>query len=707
MPRDAKRKNKKMQKGKIWPSVLLFLLSLFVGIIIISLVSGFYVVYVINSKLEQCSTTAQNYANAVVYHLEEGMEYQQILDRFDPIDADPKSMCIYVGDELVASYGEMTFDRNQKSVDYETGQEQTIYLEKFVNDSIYQDSQEVSILSMGEDESELYLEEIMSLIWKRAGDLIHQRDTGESGNVVYQMIFWKAKMLRTENEILLIKCNIELVNNDLYGAMLIGVPIMILFLFLFTLQFINVLGALGSQRKIVRAMTTDTVTGGDNWLAFLNKASRILSARRNRQTTYALVDLSLLKYQSYCSLYGVEEGDELLTQMNRFLTRWKGKTGISARVSSGDFALLLKVEEGEGARARMTEKIDQMMEEMAGGLVHKHGKKGEVVHTDKACRTVGFKAGIFFVAPSFLVNEKTVQRRGHVDVEKFYINAGMAKASLSEGEEAHLAVYNDDMLKQQLWQHKVEDHMQAAMDNEEYQVYVQPKYNPVTEQLVGGEALVRWMSSEDGMIPPGKFVPIFEQTGFVTKLDDYMISHVAKLQAKWLSEGKEIVPISVNVSRAHFAKPDLAEHIRDLVDIYEVPHQFIEIELTESAFFDDKKALLTTVNRLQEYGFEVSMDDFGSGYSSLNSLKDLPLNVLKLDAEFFRGEGFDNRGEIVVSEAISLAKQLNMKIVAEGVEKKEQVDFLAKQECDMIQGYYFAKPMPAEEYEQRLSNKET
>ena len=181
-----------------------------------------------------------------------------------------------------------------------------------------------------------------------------------------------------------------------------------------------------------------------------------------------------------------------------------------------------------------------------------------------------------------------------------------------------------------------------------------------------------------------------------------MLRHVAADQKKWLDKGYNCVPVSVNVSRAHFIESDLAEQIRDMVDAAGTPHDLIEIELTESAFFDDKKALINTINRLKSYGFAVSMDDFGSGYSSLNSLKDMPLDVLKLDAEFFRGESDGDRGELVVSEAIRLGKMLNMKIVAEGVEVKEQVDFLADADCDMIQGYYFAKPMPGDEYEERL-----
>ncbi|MBO4319375.1 MAG: EAL domain-containing protein, partial [Treponema sp.] len=178
--------------------------------------------------------------------------------------------------------------------------------------------------------------------------------------------------------------------------------------------------------------------------------------------------------------------------------------------------------------------------------------------------------------------------------------------------------------------------------------------------------------------------------------------HVANDIKRWQDAGLNCVPVSVNFSRAHFIETDLAEQIRDMVDKAGADRSLIEIELTESAFFDDKKVLINTINRLKEYGFAVSMDDFGSGYSSLNSLKDMTLDILKIDAEFLRGESADTRGKIVVSETIKLAKSLNMRTVAEGVEIKEQVDFLAEQGCDMIQGFYFAKPMPKNEFEDRM-----
>lgn len=254
------------------------------------------------------------------------------------------------------------------------------------------------------------------------------------------------------------------------------------------------------------------------------------------------------------------------------------------------------------------------------------------------------------------------------------------------------------MNRQRLWERKVEDDMERALAAREFKVYLQPKISAAEEELAGAEALVRWIHPKEGFIPPNKFIPIFEKNGFILKLDDYMLEEVARQQSEWISQGRKIVPISVNVSRAHFTREDLAEHICEIVDKYKVPHEVIELELTESAFFDDKKVLLNTVKKLRDSGFPVSMDDFGAGYSSLNSLKELTIDVLKIDADFFRNVEEVERGMLIVSEVIDLAKKLDMKIVAEGIESRDQVDFLVQQECDLIQGYFFAKPMPVEEF---------
>ncbi|MBR6302314.1 MAG: EAL domain-containing protein [Lachnospiraceae bacterium] len=436
------------------------------------------------------------------------------------------------------------------------------------------------------------------------------------------------------------------------------------------------------NRRTLAVLFGDPVTGGKNMNWFVYYGNRIIRKKKNRDRKYAVVSIELVKYNLYCVCHSMSAGEELLKKINDCLTKNILKKELCARVSSAEFVLLLKYTD----EARIQKRVSHIISQLEA-LSEEH--------------KFGFQAGITVVDPT---KTGEVLKNGHIrmDIKKEFNYAKAAAGALSVTDESGVALLDDKMIEEQRWIDTVCEKQQSALDNEEFVVFYQPKYDPRTDKLTGAEALIRWQSPEFGLVPPGRIIPIFEQNGFITQIDHYMIRHVARDQKKWLDEGKSCVPVSVNVSRAHFAEDDLADQICALVDEEKTPHELIEIELTESAFFDDKKAMLAAIAKLKNYGFAVSMDDFGSGYSSLNSLKDMPLDVLKLDAEFFRGDGGDGRAQIVVSEAIRLAKNLNMRTVAEGVEVKEQVDFLAKEGCDMIQGYYYAKPMPADEFVTRI-----
>ena len=295
--------------------------------------------------------------------------------------------------------------------------------------------------------------------------------------------------------------------------------------------------------------------------------------------------------------------------------------------------------------------------------------------------------------------------RKDADIDLLYNNASSARATLETTDDTGIAFFDNKLVEDEKWIDLVTERQRDALEKEEFKVYYQPKFDPRTNELRGCEALIRWVSDDMGFVTPGQFIPIFEKSGFITEIDHYMLSHVARDQKSWLDEGRKCVPVSVNVSRAHFAETNLAEQIKEIIDREGAPHNLIEIELTESAFFDDTKQMLKTIKKLKSYGFLVSMDDFGSGYSSLNSLKDMPLDILKLDAGFFGGDKHNERAEIVVAETLQLAKKLNMTTVAEGVDYQSQVDFLAAEGCDMIQGYFYSKPMPKEEYALKLEKK--
>lgn len=279
--------------------------------------------------------------------------------------------------------------------------------------------------------------------------------------------------------------------------------------------------------------------------------------------------------------------------------------------------------------------------------------------------------------------------------------AGVAKNNIKGNSEEIISYFDDVTRRRLLKEEEIEKSMNEALKNEEFQVYLQPKYALQEETISGAEALVRWFSSNGSVISPGLFIPVFEKNGFITELDLYMIHKVCGILRNWLDKGYKPLPISVNISRLHFANEHLADIINEIVDNYVIPHDLIELELTESAFLQNKETLINTVIRLRQYGFMVSMDDFGAGYSSLNSLKDLPLDIVKLDGELFRITDEVERGLTVIRNTITMAKDLHMQVVAECIETRDQVEFLCTVGCDIIQGYYYAKPMPVDQFEKQ------
>ena len=432
----------------------------------------------------------------------------------------------------------------------------------------------------------------------------------------------------------------------------------------------SLISMMSGVRKTTKIIYTDMVTGGDNWLLFVKKGTNLLKKNRRGKRNYVMIHLEMRKYRSFCTCFGVKKGQELIEKFYLALKKELKRNEVMAHQENAEFGLLLTYTD----KSQLETRIRQLEAALSNVLP-------------------GMK--VYFGVGAYLV------QRGELDVEQLYNNAMIACEMLGEEAENKTAFFDVEMNNQKLWERKVEDDMDRALKNREFQVYLQPKINTSEENLGGAEALVRWIHPTEGFIPPNRFIPIFEKNGFILKLDDYMLEEISRVQAQWLAEGRKLVPISVNVSRAHFTREDLAEHICAIVDKYQVPHNVIELELTESAFFDDKKVLLNTVQKLRAAGFPVSMDDFGAGYSSLNSLKELQIDVLKIDADFFRGADVEERGLLIVSEVIDLAKKLNMKIVAEGIESREQVDFLTEQECDLIQGYFYAKPMPVAEFAEK------
>ena len=549
------------------------------------------------------------------------------------------------------------------SDDGNIGLDETMYVDTTKDNLIYYADAKCKLLTVDDNKISPNLRTI---------DLDTYRELAE--NKIIYCDYWIAYSVKDGSQIIGFKTHLPLTLNDFAYYILFLAITYLLATLIFIILVANVLRTHRNNRKMKKLIFRDHITGDRNWFWFAYTAKNILKRRRSN-VQYAIVSLTFVRYRNYVLCHSVDAGERTLRDIWKTINTFLDKNEIVAHGFIANYPILIKANTADEANARL-ERIIKSLSILGG----EHDFK--------------FQAGVYMIDPKV---------RKNADIDLLYNNASSARATLEATAETGIAFFDNQLVDDERWIDKVTERQKDALEKEEFKVYYQPKYDPRTNELMGGEALIRWDSQDLGFVSPGKFIPIFEKSGFITKIDHYMLSHVARDQKKWIDEGRKCVPVSVNVSRAHFIETNLAEQIRDIVDREGAPHDLIEIELTESAFFDDTKQMLKTIKKLKSYGFLVSMDDFGSGYSSLNSLKDMPLDILKLDAGFFSGDKHNERADIVVSETLQLARKLNMTTVAEGVEDQSQVDFLAAEGCNMIQGYYYAKPMPREEYELRLA----
>ena len=656
MGRTKEKRIKRLKKKRIWPSVLGLFFILLIFAIVIAFGAAAVLMEVTNRKLtegyEKSVKVAELYRESVGDSLSgDESRLQLYLDVIDDVKA--ISVVDLDGNGVWSSDG--TFPEVEKAI---------------AADFSFLGNQSAVKLIFEENNASLYIDEDgiitinESILFRQIHNNFFTIFTNSTKSLLEFNVWF---LIPAEKSTVCVLNTVNVYGYDIQMIFFVLVTMGVLigvFSLYYILSFVSVII---SQRKTTKIIYTDMITGGENWLYFTKKSSKLMKWKSSKRK-YAVVHLRMRKYRSFCTCFGINKGEELIERIYYAVKRKLRRKEVLAHYEKADFGLLLTYSEEMELASRLEEML-RMLDETFPNIKLK------------------FQVGVCEVEDS------------SADVEELYNNAVLARELLGDDKEQQIAFFNIEMNKQRIWERKVEDDMQRALVNKEFQVYLQPKFSTGDEKLGGAEALVRWIHPTEGFVPPNKFIPIFEKNGFILKLDDFMLEEVAKQQAQWIAEGWAVVPVSVNVSRAHFTREDLAEHICKIVDKYQVPHDVIELELTESAFFDDKDTLLSTVRKLRESGFSVSMDDFGAGYSSLNSLKELSLDVLKIDADFFRGTDSLDRGMLIVTEVINLAKKLNMKIVAEGIENREQVDFLTEQECDLIQGYYYAKPMPLEEFE--------
>ena len=372
---------------------------------------------------------------------------------------------------------------------------------------------------------------------------------------------------------------------------------------------------------------------------------------------------------------GRQNGDTVLKNYYKLLKDAIGENGIIARLGGDKFIGLFE-------RSKKRQIFD-----IFSGVSVPYDETGEKKISIRVA------AGVFLLPNPFVM-------RNIGDIMDKIIMAGNAA---KRNKESTIVVYDDRMKAEKDRVKRVQTDFRSALENEEYVVYYQPKVNLETRELQGAEALCRWI--KDGkVIPPADFIPILEMNMDICDLDFYMLDHVCKDIRRWLDEKKRVVRVSVNFSRKHLVDVDLLDHIMEIIDRNKVPHEYIEIELTETTTDVMFRDLKRVVCGLQELGVWTAVDDFGVGFSSLNLIRDIPWNVLKVDKTFVPKsiDDNDNMMNLMFRHVISLAQDIGLECVIEGVESVDQLEVLKENNCNIVQGYFFDRPLPLEEFEQRI-----
>ncbi|HBG4479227.1 TPA: bifunctional diguanylate cyclase/phosphodiesterase [Clostridioides difficile] len=416
----------------------------------------------------------------------------------------------------------------------------------------------------------------------------------------------------------------------------------------------------------------DTLTGLYNYESFCEQISLML--KRYPDKRYAIIMMDIDKFKVINDIYGVRGGDKALIYVAELIQKNIGSNGICCRMYADVFCIFY--------------------ESYSDRDIHK------VIYNIK--NSLNRKKFEYMLVPCFGVYRIL---DNHIPITNACEMAGYAHKKVKKQSINNYIFYDDTIRNDALEEKQMEREMEYALENGQFHVYLQPKYNLNANKIVGAEALVRWVHPEKGIIPPIKFISLFEKNGFIIRLDMYVWEQVCSLIRKWIDLGEEPVPISVNVSRLHLHNPHFKEIVLSLINKYSIPKSFLELELTESLFIKNIKLFTKIIADLRMDGIVLNMDDFGSAYSSLNMLKNINIDTLKIDCGFFNEEGITDREKIVLKHTIAMAKDLDMDVVAEGVETKEQAEFLVSLDCVVIQGYYYCKPIPSADFEKLLYQK--
>ncbi len=462
----------------------------------------------------------------------------------------------------------------------------------------------------------------------------------------------------------------EIVSENIDEIIILTAVVSLIIVFIFLLLILYIL--ISKRRnidKIERIAYYDELTGIRNLAKF--KIDVLETLQKNKDKRYYMVKGDIVNFKAVNELYGYDVGNEVLKTIAETGKEMTICGFIQARMNSDEFIMFAERD---------------FFEDMDKTSVMYESRFKEMLNCAEG-HQFSFRLGRYLIKPN------------DFDINGMINSTNLAHSYAKANSDRLIWDYDDNYKMLLLKETDIANRMEGALNREEFRVYLQPKVGVDDKKIIAAEALVRWIDDEGNITYPNEFIPLFERNGFIVNLDRYMLKKVCELMRSWQREGKPIIPISVNLSRNNLKNPNLVREITDIVKSHDISTEYIEIEITETGLEDNEKDLIDLFVQLKDEGFLVSIDDFGSGYSSLGMLKEFCADTLKLDRSFFVDHKDDTRGNIVVDEIIKLSSRLDMFTVAEGIEDEDQHGFLKQIGCNAAQGYFYARPMPIYEFE--------
>lgn len=430
-----------------------------------------------------------------------------------------------------------------------------------------------------------------------------------------------------------------------------------------------------AENRMAKMLNYDELTGAHTLKRFRELAQRSIEEGGNE---FIMVYSDFVHFKYINDLYGYEIGDEILCDFAQFIAPYKNsELARMARISGDEFVMIAPAEDKDSVICGL--------QQVFGDYCRKKNSKYPLAN-------LIIRAGVYFMSPSD-------------DAILAIDRANLARKSLAHLTATKVAVFDENIYKQLMLEAEMSRSMRSALQNGEFVAFLQPKVDITTLEVVGAEALVRWFKEDGTMMPPYLFIPYFERNGFVTEIDFCIFKQVVRFIANRQSRGEKIVPISVNLSRVNARTHDLADRIIKYVEKYNVSPDYIEFEITETVFDEMESSFIENINQLREYGFKIDIDDFGSGYSSLNMLSEMPADIIKLDKSLITRSLESERKAEVIKHTVYMIAAIDCDVICEGVETKEEVEFLKKIGCNKVQGFYFARPMPVKDFCEMVDKK--